>query len=197
MWVSHFGPLVVLLCQSIPAHGFWVAPRLPEVIRLYESSTGTTEAQLALLLPSSPEDPMLQESAEQIVAQLSSSSSPCRTGSVVTCNTAQADAACQDAAIVVALGIQFPLDVRFVATAFRLRRTAGTKGTCQFALGGKPFAPLLDQYDEANPTWQRNVPFTAEARDRTLMLEMQTLFEKGEIDDYVQAIQLYFSAKQG
>eukprot|EP00977_Amphora_coffeiformis_P001685 scaffold326_cov165-Amphora_coffeaeformis.AAC.2 len=159
----------------------------------FESQEGMNPLEVALLLPSSPENPMVQHSANEIVSKLS-----CQACATV-CHSPEAESVCQTASVVVALGVESPMDVRFVATAFRRRRSSGKlkEGLCQFALGGKTFAPLVDAYDEANPTWQKELPWSAAARDRTLMLQMQDLFEKGGTEDYVEAITLYLDAKKG
>ena len=151
-----------------------------------------SRVEVALLLPSNPEDPILQDSAEKIISKL-----PCQACAVV-CYTDEADAVCPSANALIALGVESPLDVRYVATAFRLRRSSATKSEmCQFALGGKPFAPLLGSYDEANPTWERDFPWTSAARDRKLMLQMQALFEEGDIEEYVKAIILFLRSQGG
>jgi hypothetical protein len=88
-----------------------------------------------------------------------------------------------------------------VATLFRKRRAASVaslasrRATCQFALGGKPFAPLVDNYDGANPSLQEQFPWTEAARDNILASEMQRLFDQWQKEDFVAAFTLFFDAK--
>ena len=192
--------LCLMLVQLSHGKGFVPPPKLSFLtmktgspVQRHESAADSQSqnTRVAFVLPSFPEDPIIQESADEIAARLQQFCG----ASVVTCGTHEADGACSSSDVLIALGVESPYDVRFVATAFRLRRTAGRKGTCQFAFGGKPFAPLLDAYDEANPTWQQDISWTAAGKDRKLLLKMLELFEKENAEDYVEAIRLYLGQK--
>lgn len=155
---------------------------------------GGEEGGVSLLLPASPADSLL-EASQQIASSLKATSSTLAV-SVVTSDEIAATTFCEQANLVVALGIESPMDVRSVATLFRIRRTSSdVSPRAQFALGGKPFAPLVDQWDEANPAWQKDIPWSGAARDRSLMLEMQTIFQQGEAEDFVRAITLFVNSK--
>mmetsp|Transcript_6351 Transcript_6351/g.8979 ORF Transcript_6351/g.8979 Transcript_6351/m.8979 type:complete len:314 (+) Transcript_6351:3-944(+) len=114
--------------------------------------------------------------------------------------------ACLSSNALIALAPTSPSDVKFVATMFRLRRTA-TGGSqqqqkqqyqCQFALGGKPFAPLVGYYDGANPQplLEDIVPFTKQAKSKKLAISMQELFEKWTIQDFNEALLLFFNQQE-
>jgi len=165
------------------------------------------QASIVLLLPSHPPD-ALQEEARSISRSFNDCFAECNNASIVSCEVSTTNGidnkstiistTCQQAKLVLALGIQSSMDVRYVATLFRLRRSASAdvdKDLAQFALGGKPFAPSVGTWDEANPSWKANIPWTAAAQDRALMLSMQRLFVRGEREDYVQAIQLYINSR--
>lgn len=158
--------------------------------------------KLSFLLPEqdSPSNfgPSLHEIAETLSQILTSEHQIEAT--VAFCNS-EYDTLCQDSNVVIALGVQAPADVRFVATLFRERRAASvassaSRATCQFALGGKPFAPLVDNYDVANPSLQEQFPWTVAARDKILASEMQRLFDQWRTEDFVVALTLFFDAKR-
>jgi len=162
---------------------------------------------VVLLLPSAPPIPTtaadnsaLQDSAQEIVQFLTNLNRGVN-AAVVPCNSEDAERFCLQANALIALGVDTPMDVRFVATTFRKRRTSwqtynSLGSMCQFALGGKPFAPLMDSYDEANPTWEQSIPWSSVSRDKQLCDQMMTLFDQGgEVEDYGAAIQLFLDAK--
>lgn len=110
-----------------------------------------------------------------------------------------------EADVLLGLGLSSPADVRYLSTLFRERRLAGmesssplrgwrrSKRTCQFALDcGRPFAPLVGPYDEANPSFGCKISWTDEARGRTTMYEMMDGFEEGEVGEFARAIVMFF-----
>jgi hypothetical protein len=174
------------------------------VLRASSPVTSIDEAvgNVIILLPeqdsTSNFGPSLHEIAETLSQILTSDHQIEAT--VAFCNS-EYDSLCQDSNVLIALGVQAPVDVRFVATLFRKRRAASvassaSRATCQFALGGKPFAPLVDNYDEANPSLLENFPWTVAAQDKILALEMQRLFGQWETEDFVVALTLFFDAKR-
>jgi hypothetical protein len=120
---------------------------------------------------------------------------------------------CRNANVLIALGPTSPSDVKFVATMFRLRRTENDGGAattdpqqqqqqqqqryyqCQFALGGKPFAPLVGYYDAANPQplWEDYVPFTKQAKSKQIATRMQTLFDQWTVQDFRDALLVFLN----
>ena len=209
-------------------HGFAVQlPALPvqnliirdSKLRTKKDDTGEAEGYspstaAVLLLPTNPSDPLVKM-CERIIAL----SDPTVNVSSISCTDLASGNGddnlfiekCQQTSLVLALGIQSPMDLRTVATLFRKRRTYHQDTSndrvpmAQFSiLGGKPFAPLVDQWDEANPTdapswqwWRRD----AAQEDRQLMLDMQTLFNTQSDDinqaeeNIAQAMDLFFGAK--
>ena len=207
---------LLLLCGR-HARGF-VSVSHPRVRYTYAITTqlenGKADAEedagilIALLLPTTPSAHLL-EASQRIASSFQATSG--LEVPIVTCDDLASDSAdastlmiCQQANLLLALGMESPMDVRCVATLFRQRRTSDlvenavpSRPTAQFAVGGKPFAPLVDQWDEANPkTWQKEIPWSAAAQDRRLMLDMQAMFEKGEPDDFVKAIGLFWDKKK-
>jgi len=112
---------------------------------------------------------------------------------------------CRNANVLIALEPTSPSDVKFVATMFRLRRTAATdtapsttehrRYQCQFALGGKPFAPLVGYYDAANPQplLEDYVPFTKQAKSKQTATRMQELFDQWTIQSFREALLVFFN----
>ena len=104
-----------------------------------------------------------------------------------------------EADVLIGLGLNSPYDVRFLSTLFRERRLAEEgvnmiKGRrCQFALDcDKPFAPIVGPYDEANPTILVRIPWSNEAKGRQTMYEMMSLFQRWTVEDFGNALLLFF-----
>lgn len=174
-----------------------VLQRASSPVTANDEAVGT----LTLLLPEQDSTSNFGPSLHEIAGTLSQilTSDHQIEATVAFCNS-EYDTLCQDSNVLIALGVQAPVDVRFVATLFRKRRAASvassaSRATCQFALGGKPFAPLVDNYDEANPSLQEQFPWTVAARDKILALEMQRLFDQWQTEDFVVASTLFFDAK--
>jgi len=100
-----------------------------------------------------------------------------------------------DADVLLGLGLSNPADVRYLSTLFRERRLTDTDNSkrCQFALDcGKPFAPIVGPYDEANPNFLCKIPWTEEAKGRESMYEMMDMFAEWNVADFSRAIVLFF-----
>ena len=107
-----------------------------------------------------------------------------------------------DADVLLGLGLSSPADVRYLSTLFRERRLSDIDNSkqwsrcskrCQFALDcGKPFAPIVGLYDEANPNFLCKIPLTNEARGRETMYEMMDMFEEWNVKKFSRAIGIFF-----
>ena len=107
-----------------------------------------------------------------------------------------------DADVLLGLGLSSPADVRYLSTLFRERRLSDIKNSnqwsrcgkrCQFSLDcGKPFAPIVGLYDEANPNFLCKIPLTNEARGRETMYEMMGMFEEWNVKEFSKAIGTFF-----
>ena len=128
--VKTFFLSLLLLMEIHYGHSF-VIEKAAQFQSSYTSSNTCLHysTTVAFLLPGNPENPLLQESANQIASKLDKNNITSDGGItvchavVVVCNTEEADKVCQTANALIALGVESPIDVRFVATAFRLRRS--------------------------------------------------------------------------
>ena len=107
-----------------------------------------------------------------------------------------------DADVLLGLGLSSPADVRYLSTLFRERRLSDINNSnqwprcsmrCQFALDcGKPFAPIVGLYDEANPNLFCKIPWSNEAKGRETMYDMMDMFEKWNVQEFSKAIGIFF-----
>mmetsp|Transcript_18131 Transcript_18131/g.25144 ORF Transcript_18131/g.25144 Transcript_18131/m.25144 type:complete len:296 (+) Transcript_18131:157-1044(+) len=189
-----------------------------KVVLLLPSSidtTTTTTKSVSFQSSSSSYSPLsLEEAVKEIMESTTDSTTDGYNSLQITSTQCQffpkdeyevVEQTCRNANVLIALEPTSPSDVKFVATMFRLRRTAATdtapsttehrRYQCQFALGGKPFAPLVGYYDAANPQplLEDYVPFTKQAKSKQTATRMQELFDQWTIQSFREALLVFFN----